>query len=76
MDLCQIIFLFSDLIRKEALMLLHTNDCRLFEMEEAPNNKNTLASLTEDVILEILHPLLALLQMCLSLLEAPHLRQP
>jgi hypothetical protein len=54
MDLCQNIFLFSDLITKEALILLHNDDHRLFEMEAAPNNKNALASLTEDVVLEIL----------------------
>jgi hypothetical protein len=30
---------------KEALILLHTDDCRLFKMEKAPNNINTLASL-------------------------------
>jgi hypothetical protein len=57
MDLSQIIFLFSDLITKEALILLHTDDHRLFKMEAAPNNRNTLASLTEDVVLEILHRL-------------------
>ena len=45
MDLCWIIFLFSELITKEALIVLH-ND----EIEEAPNKRNTLASLTEDVI--------------------------
>jgi hypothetical protein len=52
MDLCWIIFLFSDLITKEALIILHTD-----EMEEAPNKRNTLASLTKDVIFEILHRL-------------------
>ena len=35
MDLCQIIFLFSDPITKEALILLHNDDRRLYEMEEA-----------------------------------------
>ena len=45
MDLCQIIFLFSDLITKEALIILHID-----EMEEAPNKRNALACLTEDVI--------------------------
>ena len=60
MYLCRILFLFSDIITKEALILLHTEDRRLFEMEVAPNNKNTLASLIiEDVVLEILHCLLA-----------------
>jgi len=44
MDLCWIIFLFSGLIRKEALILLHTDDHRLFKMGEAPNNMNALAS--------------------------------
>jgi hypothetical protein len=38
-------------------------------MEEAPNNRNALASLTGDVVLEILRrlplSLLVLLQMCL-----------
>jgi len=57
MDLCRIIFLFSDLITKEALILLHNDDRRLFEMEVAPNNRNALASLIEDVILEILRRL-------------------
>ena len=51
-DLCWIIFLFSDLITKEALLVLHTD-----EMEEAPNKRNALASLLEDVIFEILHHL-------------------
>ena len=49
MDLCWIIFLFSDLITEEALIVLHTD-----EMEEASNKQNALASLTEDVIFEIL----------------------
>ena len=57
MDLCRIIFLFSDLITKEALILLHNDDRRIFQMEAAPNNRNTLASLTEDLVLEILHRL-------------------
>ncbi|XP_066392150.1 uncharacterized protein [Miscanthus floridulus] len=38
-------------------------------MLEAPNKRNTLASLMEDIIFEILHRLLVLLQMCLLLLE-------
>ena len=50
MDLCRIIFLFSDLITKEALILLHNDDRRLFEMEAAPNNRNALASLIEYLI--------------------------
>ena len=54
MDLYRIIFLFSDLITKEALILLHNDDRRLFEMEATPNNRNALANLTEDVVLEIL----------------------
>ena len=45
MDLCWIIFLFSDLITEEALIVLHT-----IKMEEAPNKRNALASLMEDVI--------------------------
>jgi hypothetical protein len=49
MDLCWIIFLFSDLITEEALIVLHTD-----EMEEALNKRNALASLTEDVVFEIL----------------------
>jgi hypothetical protein len=58
MDLCQIIFLFSELITKEALILLHTDDYKLFEMEAAPNNRNALANLIiEDVVLEILRRL-------------------
>ena len=52
MDLYWIIFLFSDLITEEALIVLHTD-----EMEEAPNKRNALASLTEDVIFEILRHL-------------------
>ena len=47
LDLCWIIFLFSDLITEQALILLHTD-----EMEEAPNKRNTLASLTDDVVVE------------------------
>jgi len=53
MDLCWIIFLLSDLITKQALILLHAHD----EMEEAPNNRNALASLMDDVFVEILHHL-------------------
>jgi hypothetical protein len=49
MDLCWIIFLFSDFITEEALIVLHIN-----EIEEAPNKRNALASLMEDVIFEIL----------------------
>ena len=45
MDLCWIIFLFSDLITEETLIVLYTD-----KMEEAPNKRNALASLTEDVI--------------------------
>ena len=40
MDLCWIIFLFSDLITEEALIVVHT-----VEMEEAPHKWNELASL-------------------------------
>ena len=73
MDLCWIIFLLSDLITEQALILLHAHD----EMEEAPNKRNTLASLMDDIFVEILRrPLLVLLQMCLSLIEMPHLGQP
>ena len=64
MDLYQIIFLFSDLITKEALILLHNDDRRLFEMEAAPNNRNALASLTEDLVLEILRCLPARSLLC------------
>ena len=64
MDLCRIIFLFSDLITKEALILLHNDDRRIFQMEAAPNNRNTLASLTEDVVLEILRCLPAHSLLC------------
>jgi hypothetical protein len=52
MDLYWIIFLFSDLIAKQALILLHTD-----EMEEAPNKRNALANLMDDVFVEILHRL-------------------
>ena len=64
MDLCRIIFLFSDLITKEALILLHNDDRRLFEMEATPNNRNALASLIEDLVLEILHHLPARSLLC------------
>jgi hypothetical protein len=57
MGLCRIIFLFSDIITKEALILLHNDDRRLFEMEAAPNNRNAKASLIEDLVLVILHRL-------------------
>jgi hypothetical protein len=57
MNLYRIIFLYSDLITKEALILLHNDDRRFFEMEVAPNNRNALASLTEDLVLDILHHL-------------------
>ena len=59
MDLHWIIFLFSDLITKEALIVLYTD-----KMEEAPNKRNALASLTEDVILEILRRLPACSLFC------------
>ena len=39
---------------EEALIVLHTD-----EMEEAPNKRNALASLMEDVVFEILRRLLA-----------------
>ena len=52
MDLCWIIFLLSDLITEQALILLHTD-----KMEEATNKRNALASLTDDVVIEILHRL-------------------
>jgi hypothetical protein len=52
MDLYWITFLFSDLITKQALILLHTD-----EMEEAPNKRNALANLMDDVFVEILHRL-------------------
>ena len=62
--ICQIIFLFSDLITMEALILLHNDDRRLFEMEVAPNNRNALASLTKDIVLEILRCLPARSLLC------------
>jgi hypothetical protein len=49
MDLYWIIFLSSDLNAEEALILLHTD-----EIEEAPNNRDALARLSEDVFFEIL----------------------
>jgi hypothetical protein len=64
MDLCRIIFLFGDVITKEALILLHNDDHRFFKMEAAPNNRNALAGLTEDVVLEILHRLPARSLVC------------
>lgn len=54
MDLYWIIFLFSDIITKEALILLHTDDRRLFEMEEALNKRNAVASLIDRVLVKIL----------------------
>jgi len=72
-DFCWIIFLLSDLITKQALILLHAHD----EMEEAPNKRNALASLTKDVVFEILHRLPArslFCYKCMSLLGKPHLR--
>ena len=54
MDLCWIIFLFSDVITEEALNVLHTD-----EMEEAPNKRNALASLVDDVVVKIVHRILA-----------------
>ena len=50
MDLCWTIFLLSDLITEQALILLHAHD----EIEEAPNKRNALASLMDDVFVEIL----------------------
>jgi hypothetical protein len=49
MDLYWIIFLSSDLNTEEALILLHTD-----EMEVAPNNRDTLARLPDNVVFEIL----------------------
>jgi len=54
LDLCWIIFLFSDFITEQALILMHID-----KMEEAPNKRNTLDSLTDDAIVEILRHLLA-----------------
>ena len=51
MDLCWIIFLLSDLITEQVLTLLHAHD----KIEEAPNKRNTLSSLMDDAIIEILH---------------------
>ena len=52
MDLCWIIFLFSDLITEQALILLHID-----KIEEAPNKRNTLANFMDDAIVEILRRL-------------------
>jgi hypothetical protein len=52
MDLCWIIFLFSDLIIEETLIVLHTD-----EIQEAPNKRNVLGSLMEDVVFKILRHL-------------------
>jgi hypothetical protein len=49
MDRYWIIFLFSDLITEKDPIVLHID-----EMEETPNKRNTLASLMEDVVFEIL----------------------
>jgi hypothetical protein len=54
MNLCWIIFLFSDHITEQALILLHID-----EMKEAPKERNALANHTDDVIVEILRHLLA-----------------
>ena len=54
LDLCWIIFLFSDLITEQALILLHID-----KMEEALNKTNALASPTDDAVVEILRCLLA-----------------
>ena len=51
LDLCWIIFLLSDLVTKQALILLHAHD----EMEEAPNKRNAMASLMDNVFVDILH---------------------
>ena len=55
MDICWIIFLLNDLITEQALILLHAHD----EIEEAPNKRNTLARLMDDVFVEILYHLSA-----------------
>ena len=60
MDLCWIIFLLSDLIIEKALILLHAHD----EMKEAPNKRNALASLMDDVFVEILRHLTAYSLFC------------
>ena len=60
MDLCWIIFLLSDLITEQALILLHAHD----KMEEAPNKRNALASLMDDVFVEILRRLPACSLFC------------
>jgi hypothetical protein len=80
MDLCRIIFLFSDLITKEALILLHNDDHSLFEMEVPPQQLERTSqphggSCSRDPLLPP-RPLLVALQMSLSLLEPPHLQQP
>ena len=49
LDLCWIIFLFSDLITKQALILLHID-----EIEQALNKRNTLASLMNNAVVKIL----------------------
>ena len=59
MDLCWIIFLLSDLITEQALILLDTD-----EMEEPPNKRNTLVSLTDDAVVEILRHLPACSLFC------------
>jgi hypothetical protein len=72
MDLCCIIFLFSDLVTEEALIVLHTD-----EMEEVPNKERTGHAHRGCHFGDPLPPphlILVLLQMCLSLLERPHLR--
>jgi hypothetical protein len=60
MDLCWIIFLLSDLITEQALILLHAQD----EMEEAPNKRNALASPMDNVFVEILRRLPAYSLFC------------
>ena len=51
MDLCWIIFLFSDLITEQALILLHAH----WRNGGGPNKRNTLASLMDNVFIEIIH---------------------
>ena len=60
MDLYWIIFLLSDLITEQALILLHAHN----EMEEASNKRNALASLMDDVFVKILRRLPACSLFC------------
>ena len=67
MHLCWIIFLLSDLITEQALILLHAHD----KKEETPNKRNALVSLMDDVFVEVLRRLPARSLFCCNVSIAP-----